>query len=182
VQGVEPSADAVVIARNKGIPVFHGTLEQAKLAGASAEYIILSHVIEHVPDPAAVIDECFRVLKPEGKLIIHTPNAVSFGHKVFRENYYHLDPPRHLFLFSPRSLSKLCKKSRFNKFYLKTFPKGCRNIYDNSKVISITGTTKMGGVGAQKGRTLFAVRELIMYLAGADCGEEIELVAQKTGI
>jgi SAM-dependent methyltransferase len=182
VQGVEPSADAAAIARNKGIPVFHGTLEQAKLAEASAEYIILSHVIEHVPDPAAVIDECFRVLKPEGKLIIYTPNSASFGHKVFGESYYHLDPPRHLFLFSLQSLSKLCKKSRFKKLYLKTVPKGCRNIYDNSMLISRTGITKIGGAGPQKGHTLFAVQELLLHLAGADCGEEIELVAQKTDI
>jgi SAM-dependent methyltransferase len=182
VQGVEPSSDAVAIARNRGIPVFHGTLENAKFAPASAEYIILSHVIEHVLDPAAVINECFRVLKQGGKLIIHTPNAVSFGHKVFGKNYYHLDPPRHLFLFSPRSLSMLCKKSRFEKFYLKTFPKGCRNIYDNSMVIARTGATKMGGVGPQKGHTLFAVQELLLYLAGAACGEEIVLVAQKTTI
>jgi len=179
VQGVEPSSDAATIARNRGIPVFHGTLEQAKFPAASADYIILSHVIEHVPDPAVAIDECFRVLKRQGKLIIHTPNAASFGHKVFGKDYYALDPPRHLFLFSPGSAAKLLHQSRLKKFHLRTSPKGCRNIYDNSVVIARTGTTRMGGVECQKGHTLFALRELLLYLIGRPCGEEMEIVAYK---
>ena len=39
----------------------------------SADYIILSHVLEHLDDVVAVMEECYRILKPRGKLEIVVP-------------------------------------------------------------------------------------------------------------
>lgn len=38
------------------------------------DYIVCSEVIEHVPDPIQAIRELYRVLKPNGTLILTTPN------------------------------------------------------------------------------------------------------------
>ena len=179
VTGIEPSPIAAAIARNKGVHVFCGTLDRAGLADASAELVLLSHVIEHVADPGAVIKECFRILKHSGKLIVRTPNSRSYGHTVFKSDYYHLDPPRHLFLFCEKNLSMIFKANGFKIVDLRTIPRGCRSSYDHSMAIVKRGNTAMHAEAQEKGRILFAASESIRCLLGMDSGEEIALVAQK---
>lgn len=38
------------------------------------DYVIVSEVIEHVPDPDRALRECYRVLKSHGVLVLTTPN------------------------------------------------------------------------------------------------------------
>jgi predicted SAM-dependent methyltransferase len=44
------------------------------------------------------------VLKPGGTLVVTTPNADSLCHKLFKDAWLDLDPPRHLYVFSARSI------------------------------------------------------------------------------
>lgn len=48
------------------------------LKNDSADEILLRHVLEHVRDPLALIDECHRVLKKGGKLEVITPHVSQF--------------------------------------------------------------------------------------------------------
>jgi 2-polyprenyl-3-methyl-5-hydroxy-6-metoxy-1,4-benzoquinol methylase len=41
------------------------------------DYLLNSEGIEHLPDQFAFLEECYRVLKPGGKLVITTPNLLS---------------------------------------------------------------------------------------------------------
>jgi SAM-dependent methyltransferase len=180
VLGIEPHPAAAAILRKKTIPVIEGTLFEAKLPDESVDYVTMSHVIEHVPEPALIFDECFRILKKTGKLIVLTPNGQSFGSQIFGRDYYPLDPPRHLFLFSPKSFQVLFGKSKFKEFKIKTLTRSAQSIYDNSVLLKKEGKVSRQGVKPQKGRLWFALRESILYHAGQACGEEIEAVASKT--
>jgi hypothetical protein len=53
-------------------------------------------------------------LKPGGQISIATPNLASKGHEVFGRDWFALDPPRHLVLFTPDSLSKALEASGFH--------------------------------------------------------------------
>ncbi len=179
--GIEPSLVAAGMARNKGLKVFEGSLFDSGLPSDYADCITLNHVLEHVPDFLAVIQECFRILKPGGKLAIRTPNTESLGHKVFGANHYSLDPPRHLFLFSPASLKLVLNKSRFKEFKIRTRVSTARTVYDNNVVIKKTGVTVISGLKPQKGRKWFAMRESLLWRLNKNCGEEIEAIAVKSG-
>ncbi|AZO38013.1 MAG: methyltransferase domain-containing protein [Mesorhizobium sp.] len=48
-------------------------IEHTPLSSNSVDYVILDSVIEHVPNPAAVVDEVLRVLRPGGKLLCINP-------------------------------------------------------------------------------------------------------------
>jgi SAM-dependent methyltransferase len=72
---------------------------------SSYDAVTMSHVIEHVYDPLAPLQECHRLIKPGGKLVVLTPNIDSFGHRNYGADWVALDPPRHLLLFSPVSLA-----------------------------------------------------------------------------
>jgi SAM-dependent methyltransferase len=51
----------------------------ASLADESQDFVIASHVLEHLANPIAMLLECFRVLRPEGLLVLLIPDR----HKTF---------------------------------------------------------------------------------------------------
>lgn len=113
VQGVEPDPQAAEAARQRGVPVRTGFLEDPKFPEASFDAVVLTHVLEHAPDPLALLRECRRVLAPQGTLVAITPNLRSLGHRTFGGNWVHLDPPRHLVLFQPEALARTARRAGF---------------------------------------------------------------------
>lgn len=75
--------------------------------------IRLYHVIEHLDNPPLCLSLIKKKLKKGGELIMGTPNMESLVSKIFKSRWYNLDSPRHLFIFSPRTLKKLTEKSGF---------------------------------------------------------------------
>jgi len=69
--------------------------------------VSFNHVLEHVPSPRTYLQKASRVLKPGGVLMISVPNWDSLSRRAFGPFWMHLDLPRHLFHFSPRSLHRL---------------------------------------------------------------------------
>ncbi len=115
VTGIEPDSKAADIAREQvGGNVIVSTLEKAYFPDQSFDAITMSHVIEHVHNPRSLIKECYRILKSNGKIVIITPNVESLGHRIFKDYWVSLEPPRHLQLFSLKSLEKLLLISNFN--------------------------------------------------------------------
>lgn len=48
-------------------------IEHVPIGTESVDYVILDSVVEHVPNPQAVVDEVWRVLKPGGRLFCVNP-------------------------------------------------------------------------------------------------------------
>jgi SAM-dependent methyltransferase len=177
--GVETDPVAAEIAKQRGLPVHVGSLESACLPAASADHIILSHVIEHLPDPLGTIKECLRILKPGGKLVVYTPNAGSLGLKIFGRNLYSIDTPRHFFMFSSGALSALMRQGGFNKIRSKTSPVYARKVYSNSRRLAKHGRLDTSVFAHQRGSILFGSVEVLLCAAGIPLGEEIVMTALK---
>ena len=58
--------------------VLYSNLERLPLPNESLDLVTCNMVVEHLADPAAVFSEFNRVLKPGGRVIIHTPNALGY--------------------------------------------------------------------------------------------------------
>lgn len=56
--------------------------ETLTLASSSVDIILLCEVIEHIYNPDNVLEECNRILKPGGKIVITTPNLVSWYNRI----------------------------------------------------------------------------------------------------
>jgi len=117
VEGIDFDAKAVENLREKyGINIHLGSLESVQYPDNSFDAIAMNHVIEHIPNPVALLQECYRILKPGGYLVAVTPNINSWGHKKFEENWIHLDPPRHLHLFSDSTLRRCAIQAEVSNF------------------------------------------------------------------
>ena len=107
VQGAELDDRAARIARHKfGIPVGVATMRDAQIR-QKFHAVIMNHVIEHLHDPLRDLVICRSWLEPGGQLVVTTPNVWSVGHRFWRSSWRGLDPPRHFFLFSLKSLRSL---------------------------------------------------------------------------
>jgi len=145
VVGVEPDPNAVKVAKEEyDLNVFCGAIEEIKFPENSFDVITMNHVIEHVLDPITLLSECKRILKPNGKLIVITPNIKSLGHRFFKTSCLHLDPPRHIYLFSPKSLITSAEKAGLKIKNVFTPSKGAYFIWLASRLIRKNGNLPGG--------------------------------------
>ncbi|MCF8482126.1 MAG: class I SAM-dependent methyltransferase [Rhodospirillum sp.] len=72
----------------------------------SFDAVTLWYVIEHLRNPDAAIEEARRLLKPGGILLLAQQNFASVQAKRFGPNWLFLDPPRHIFQFTPNGLKQ----------------------------------------------------------------------------
>jgi len=113
VYGVEINEHAVRIAQRYGLDVRLGTLEQAGFPDEFFDGVTLWDVLEHLHDPAASLREIYRILKPDGVLVIRVPNAASHDARCFGRYWAGWDAPRHLYVFTPTTLGALLAANRF---------------------------------------------------------------------
>jgi len=78
------------------------------------DMIMMSNVLEHLPDPVSAVRKCFELLAPGGKLIIILPNIDSFEAKLFGRYWIGLDIPRHMVHFREHVILRLLKTIGFS--------------------------------------------------------------------
>jgi SAM-dependent methyltransferase len=111
--GVEPNEAAAAFARETfGLNVITGDL----LAWPPADQIgliTLWDVLEHTHAPAAVLKRAHALLRRPGWLALSLPNWGSLERQLFRERWIALDAPRHLYHFTPHTITQLLNQTGF---------------------------------------------------------------------
>jgi SAM-dependent methyltransferase len=106
--GLDVSTRAAALAwRANGAPVVCASLQAAPLPPGSCAAVTMFHVLEHLADPTEYLDAAWRLLAPEGRLIVQTPNAACWQFLLLGENWSGLDVPRHLINFRDQDLEYL---------------------------------------------------------------------------
>ena len=104
VEGVEISSFAAEQARERGLRVTAGRLEELDLPAASFDVITLYDSVEHLTDPVATLAAVRRLLVPGGIVHLVTPNVGGLQARLLGRLWYHYKPGEHLFYFAPRTL------------------------------------------------------------------------------
>ena len=108
VSGVEVAADAAEFCRKRGLRVVTGIAGEAALvAFGPMDVIVLLDVIEHLPDPRAVLEACCRNLNPGGIIALTTGDFASPLARLAGRHWRLMTPPQHLWYFTPESLRRL---------------------------------------------------------------------------
>jgi 2-polyprenyl-3-methyl-5-hydroxy-6-metoxy-1,4-benzoquinol methylase len=182
VQGQDMDEQAVHAARTRGLRVHHGSLESCAFPSASFDAVTMSHVIEHVHDPEALFREIERILKPGGTLISVTPNVFSENHELFGRAWFHLDPPRHLLLFSAQALGALARRTGFATVQVTSSVRSNRVSEIAARVVMRDGRYAWGSYGTYSDRLTSAYhfgRSLLQRAGERLKGDELILSAQK---
>lgn len=113
VAGCEPNQWMAAWGRDHyGIDIYPGTIFEMGLEDSIFDVVTLWDVLEHTPDPKSVLQECQRVLKPGGLLIVNYPNIDSLiSHLMGRKWVFLLSV--HLYYFSPSTISRILGETGF---------------------------------------------------------------------
>ena len=115
VQGQDVDAKAVAHARaSTGLPVHLGPIESLPASAGPFDAVVMNHVIEHVPEPVALLRQATALMAVGGVLVAVTPNIESLGHRWFNSDWRGLEPPRHLHLFNSRTLAEIARRAGLN--------------------------------------------------------------------
>ncbi len=118
--GVEISISFCDYAKNTlGLKnIFNGKLSEAGYEISYFDYVVVWHVLEHVPDPMRMLKEIERIVRPGGKLLIGIPNILEPIYQITRISSWLMKKPypmatsdHHTYEFTPITLRKSLKKA-----------------------------------------------------------------------
>ncbi len=184
VEGVDPDLEAADVAwKAFGLKIGTGMLEDQSYPSDKFDAVLMNHVIEHVHDPVNLLRECHRILRPGGLLVVATPNAESLGHNYFGANWRVLEPPRHLTIFSSRTLFQLAEEAGFSTPQIRTTIRGADGVYIESKKLGAMGAEVIGQNPASTKEKvagqIFQYWECANVYLRPGAGEELLMVVEK---
>jgi len=141
--GIEQSTYLVNYIRenNPEINIFQDKLEDNIFNPNSFDLVFSSCTMEHISNPHLAISQFYRILKPNGTLIITTPNVGSFCAKRFKGNYRLLDAC-HIIMFSPLTLKKILENNGF-KIFKKEYPYFKTDYFSLGNILRLFDTNKI---------------------------------------
>lgn len=88
-------------------------IEKRSLAEETRRFdlVMLHHSFEHMSDPAGSLAEIARCLAPGGHALIRLPIAGGYAWRKYRQHWYALDAPRHLFIPTVRAMHLLAVRA-----------------------------------------------------------------------
>ena len=109
--GVEPSLSFAQYSRKKyGLNVETGFFGETIFPGIRFDLIVISHVLEHIPDPINFLIIAGKKLRDNGHLFIEVPDIRRPKIKVLYSSFF---ASTHLYLFSLSTLKMILAKAGF---------------------------------------------------------------------
>jgi len=175
VTGQEVDEAAALRARAQGFEVLVGDVASIDLGREPFDAVVMNHVVEHLLEPASVLEHCRRLLGAAGVLVVTTPNLDSYGHQVFGQDWVSLDPPRHLQLFGLEALRSLVAGAGFARIEAWTTPARAEAVGRGSACIR-SGRSPWDPdktLAVHVAALLFQWRALWRHRQAPGCGEEL---------
>lgn len=188
--GIEPSAQAAAFARENGAEVVEAFFDATTAPTLGRfDVVHLNNVLEHIPDPAALVRLARGVLAPGGLICINVPNDFTpiqaAGRDAAGAEDWWVAPPHHLNYFDFASASGFLERLGFAvKRRTTSFP---------MEMFLLMGETYIGnatlGRACHRKRMAFDLnleaagqgevrRAFYRALAGAGIGREVVLIAE----
>jgi 2-polyprenyl-3-methyl-5-hydroxy-6-metoxy-1,4-benzoquinol methylase len=104
VSGIEYSSTAAENARALGYTVHQGSIETAPEPDHFYDLVVGWMVLEHLHDPLLSLKILHRWTKSRGWLVLSVPNIGGYEYKIFKDAWYALQVPTHLFFYTSRTL------------------------------------------------------------------------------
>lgn len=129
--GLDFSADAIRLARARASRegsaaefVQGDAADLSAFADGSVDKVLAMDLVEHVPDEvlAAMLDECWRVLRPGGRLVVYTPSATHYVERMKAANFILRQLPGHIAVRSGPAYAAALKAQPWARVRLEYLP------------------------------------------------------------
>lgn len=115
--GTEWSETLVEQHRQNGLHAFHDPdRHDCHFPDQFFDAVTLWHIFEHISNPSEILVEINRIMKPNGVIVIATPNFGGLVSRLSRESWFALDVPRHLYHYSHKTLPAMVESTGFRVF------------------------------------------------------------------
>jgi SAM-dependent methyltransferase len=178
--GVDLSAKCVENISSCGITGIHGTISEVsrlfELDGQKFDYVILSHVMEHIYDLKSALSQCYDLMSENAKLYLEVPDAARYSD--FYVDPYHYFNIEHINHFDEDSLTNLGIAFNFSKRYAghKTAPVSSTHLWPAVFVVFEKGKMTDKAISTSI-KARLSVEKYLELSAKSSCAEEIlELV------
>jgi SAM-dependent methyltransferase len=111
--GIETDPNVRAIADHFGLTVHIGSIHDNPFPGVDFDLITLSQVIEHVPDPIALLTLIRGRLRPEGRVVLAFPNTTSLNKRVSGRKWVNWHIPYHLHHYNRASFAKIAAQAGY---------------------------------------------------------------------
>ena len=114
--GVDPDAAARKQAAAFGVTVLDGTAEDlpSQLQPGTYDLVIMTHALEHCRSPKQAIKNAYTLVKDGGYCYVEVPNCACEHFQTFTVCSEMFDAPRHIYFFTPKSLTGLVERTGFS--------------------------------------------------------------------
>ena len=119
VQGVEIGRASATYARDVlGLDVRRGSLYEVDAPPSSFDGVAMIEVIEHLEHPRLALDRVRRLLKPDGVLLVTTPNFDSLYRRLFGSRWWVINcEDEHIVLFNLTTLVGMLDDAGFDVLF-----------------------------------------------------------------
>ncbi len=111
VSGIEYSSLAGERARRLGFSVHIGSIETAPPPAHKLDLVVGWMVLEHLYDPLLALRKLHEWSRTGASLVLSTPNAGAWEFRHFKEDWYALHLPNHLYHFTPDTVRALLART-----------------------------------------------------------------------
>ena len=121
--GADVAPAALTLAKTQlQLAVANATLHAQPFPCNVFNVITAFHTLEHLPSPRRAVQEFYRLLKPNGWLMVEVPNSASIEARVQGPRWPALRLPYHLYFFTPYTLKRLLSENGFDIIETMTTP------------------------------------------------------------
>jgi SAM-dependent methyltransferase len=113
-RGVEPSSDAIAQApADIGELIVQDVMHAGLLPHESFDAVTLFQVLDHIPEPLALLQECRAILRPRGVILALNHNVTAWSARLLGERSPIVDV-EHTYLYSPATMRRLFERAGFD--------------------------------------------------------------------
>lgn len=119
VVAIEPTPEMAQACQSRGVRVIAKGIEDINDEVEAADVVVAFEVVEHLFEPRTFFQQCARLLRPGGLLVVSCPNGQGFDIAVLGSLSQAIDA-EHVNLFNPQSLGLLVKACGFEVLEMTT--------------------------------------------------------------
>lgn len=118
--GIEPHVTYSDYAKEQGLDIFTGTLDEKEFGEEAFRVITLFHALEHLSNPLDSLLKIKRWLVPGGLCFIEVPNLNCLRRSMDKTYYQAHFQENHNYIFSKHTLKRMLEEAGFKVLQLRT--------------------------------------------------------------